>query len=137
MYTLIIAEDECTIAEGIRRMIEQRRPEISVVGMFENGSQVIDAIKKSEVDLIIADINMPIATGIEIAKYVYENNLQTQIILITGFQQFQYVQDAINYHVYKFLSKPFLADELIEAIEDAERKIDNRRSNLELKNKQI
>lgn len=106
MLKLIIADDVDTICETMRMYVDNCKLNIEVTDLFYDGVDVIEYIKHNKTDIIITDIKMPGATGIDIAKYVYENNLDTKVIIISAYAEFQFAKQAIAYNVFDFLQKP-------------------------------
>ena len=118
MFHAIIVDDEQTIRDGIAKHIKRKFPNITIDGIFSNGKYAIDFLSSNSPDIIITDIKMSLKNGIDIAKYVFENIPSTKIILISGYQEFEYAKQAINYNVNYYLSKPVKVKELDNAIDE-------------------
>ena len=73
MYTFIFADDESIIRDKILRLIDWESFGFSCVGSFSNGRTAMDFLKANHVDLMISDIKMPLVSGLELAKYLYES----------------------------------------------------------------
>ena len=116
MFSIIIAEDEDFIRDGIKSLVKEALPDSEIIGDFADGEMVIETIKKQHVDLIITDIRMPKVSGIDIAKYVYEHKLNISILMITAYRNFEYAKDALNYNVKNLITKPIDFDEFIASI---------------------
>lgn len=116
MYSLIIADDEPLICDGISAAIESLCPNVKITNIFNNGEELLDYISKNHTDIIISDIRMGTISGIDIAKYVSEHLPETHMILITGYQVFEYAHSAINYHIDYMLTKPVSSKDLINAV---------------------
>ncbi len=116
MYNIIIADDEASIREGITKLIQLVFPKLNIQKVCTNGKEVIDTVKLGMTDILIMDINMPISTGIDVARYIYENKLDIHVIMITGYAKFEYAKAAINYNVDRFLTKPFESESLINVV---------------------
>lgn len=124
MYTLAIADDQEAIRCGLANTIRKACPEITVVGVFKNGLETLEYLSSHPVDIIIADINMPHVTGLDIACHIYTHRLETKVILITGYKDFEYAKNAINYQVTYLLTKPFATAQLIDYIRKIEAEIE-------------
>ena len=72
MFNLIIAEDEKMLLDRLTGIVDYKNYGFNLVAKFSNGQDVIDYMERYHVDLIISDIRMPKATGLDVAKYVYE-----------------------------------------------------------------
>ena len=124
-YRMVICDDEKIIRDGISRFIKNEFENIEIAAVFSDGLSCIDYLHKFAVDIIISDIRMKNINGLEIAEYVYTNNLNTSVILITGFRQFDSALKAISFKADAFITKPIDFDELRNAIIDVINKIDN------------
>lgn len=124
MYTLVIADDQETIRRGLMNTILKACPEITVSGVFKNGLETLEYLSSHSVDIIIADINMPHKTGLDVARHVYEHRLETKVVLITGYKEFEYAKSALDYQAACLLSKPFATAQLIDCIRGIEAEIE-------------
>ena len=113
MNSIVIADDEINLCLSLKKVIENHCEDTSVVGTFFNGRDLLDFIKSNHVDIVITDIKMPLATGLDVAKFISENKINTHIIITTGYKEFEYARQAINYHVDCLLAKPFAYKEII------------------------
>ncbi len=129
-YRLLIADDERIISNSLSSMIFNECPDIDVVGIFNNGAQVIDYLKQYPVDIIITDIRMPIKDGLQVAEYVKENGLATKVIIITGYREFEYARKALEYGVHSIITKPINIGELLNAIDEIKATISDKISRI-------
>ena len=104
MYNLIIADDEPNIILGIEKYVDWKSCGFKIVKTAASGEEVIDYIKSHSVDAVLTDINMPNKSGLDIAKYIYENSLDIKIVFLTGYGEFEYAKTAITYGVSSYLS---------------------------------
>ena len=96
MYKLLIVEDEIWEREGLVDFIDWRQLNIQIVGTASNGIQGLKMAKLHQPDIIITDIRMPILDGLELSKRVKFFLPQCKIIIITGYDDFEYARDAIH-----------------------------------------
>ena len=122
---MVICDDEKIIRDGISGFIKSEFENIEIAAVFSDGLSCIDYLHKFAVDIIISDIRMKNSDGLEIAEYVYTNELSTSVILITGFRQFDYALKAISFKADAFITKPIDFGELKNAIRDVINKIDS------------
>lgn len=115
-YTVIVADDEQIISNGISRMIERECENASVIATCYNGAEVIGMLKNHPVDLVITDICMPETDGLQVAEYIHKNKLSTKVVIITAHRNFEYAQQALEYSVCRIISKPLDSDQLLELI---------------------
>lgn len=123
-YSVIVADDEDLISNGISEIIKQKYSQLHVVAIFNNGQDLMKYINSHHVDIIISDIKMPRVTGLELAQYLYENQIFTQLILISGYREFKYALKAISYNVKSFITKPIDPNKLFAALDNAINQID-------------
>lgn len=121
MLDIVVAEDDRIIRNGIVEFINEHLDEGRVVAFFTDGSEVIRYLRTHQVDIIITDVQMYETSGLEVAKYVYENNIKTAVIIISAYRDFTYAHQAISYHVCSYLLKPIMPKELREAISRAQK----------------
>jgi two-component system response regulator YesN len=124
MYRVIVIDDEATIRKGLIGYINWQDLNCEIIGDFENGLQAIDFLKTSSVDIILSDIKMPGADGIEVAEYVYNNHPESKIILYTGYSHFEYAKSAIKYNVSDFIIKPSTMENIVNTFKNTIDKID-------------
>lgn len=127
MYKLLLVDDEILVREAIAENIHWRELGYELVSTCENGKEAIAYIKNNKVDVIITDVCMPFIDGIELSKYVNVNNLKIDVIIFSGYNEFEYAQKAIRYGVSEYLSKPITASELSEVLLNLKLKIDKKK----------
>jgi len=118
MFSVIIIDDEQTIREGIAKYIKKSFPELTVSGVFSDGTEAIDFLKSNDVDIVITDIKMSLKSGIDVAKYIFENTPTIKTVFLSGYQEFENAKQAIAYNVKYYLSKPVKLSELKDAVSD-------------------
>ena len=126
MYTVVFADDEVELRQAILARIDWAGLGFSVVADAENGVEALEAVEQYEPDLLITDIRMPLMTGLELARRVREVCPATQIVFLSGYDDFGYAQEAINYNVIRYLLKPISAAELSEELLHIREKMDAR-----------
>ena len=106
IFKLLVVDDEVTMRKGISNYMNWASIDCQVVGSASDGMEAIDFLKNHPVDIVITDIKMPAADGLEVARFVHENHPMTKVIILTGYAHFEYAQTAIKYHVTSFILKP-------------------------------
>ena len=106
MYNLLIVDDEPIIRRGIKSLAILS--EIGINKIFEagNAEKCLEIIDKEQIDIIMLDINMPNTDGLTLAKILKEKNKNFAIIMVTGYDYFEYMQTAIRLGVDDYLLKP-------------------------------
>ena len=126
MYTVVFADDETELRQAILASIDWESIGFRVVADAENGVEALEAVEQYEPDLLITDIRMPLMTGLELAKNVREVCPATQIVFLSGYDDFGYAREAIREGVISYLLKPISAAELTEELVRVRQKMDAR-----------
>ena len=126
MYTVVVADDEEEIRRGIVRRVNWERAGFKVVGEAENGVEALELVEKLEPDLLLTDIRMPFLTGIELARQIREIRPTVQIAFLSGYDDFSYAQQAIQYNIISYLLKPISSEELEEELVKIKDRIDEK-----------
>lgn len=127
MYKLLIVEDEPLIRTGLKRYFDWESFGISTIIEAENGKDGLNMSLIERPDLIITDIRMPRMTGLEMIKEIRNVELETNIIILTGYNDFDYAQKAIQYGgVHSFLLKPLQYQESYLAVSSCMKDIANK-----------
>jgi two-component system, response regulator YesN len=124
VYKLIFVDDEQDVREGLTHEIDWAQHGFEVVGTAENGKEAYELIERLNPDVIITDIMMPFLDGIGLSRLVREHYPQTKIILLTGFDEFEYAQQAVKLHIEEYVLKPFSTQELIDALVKVKARLD-------------
>lgn len=97
------------------------------MGCFSDGGEVIDFINKNPVDVIITDVRMHNVSGIDIAKYVSENSMGIEVVIVSAYKSFEYAKQAMEYGVKNYLVKPTSPDELENVLKKIKFLLDSRK----------
>lgn len=131
MYKVIIVDDESVVREGLRKTIAWNEHGFELVGDYENGREAWEAIERDKPDLIISDISMPFMDGLELARLVSASYPYMKVIILTGYDQFEYAQQAIRLKVRDFVLKPITAREVRELLDKVRGEMDEETRRLE------
>ncbi|GAA4095072.1 response regulator transcription factor [Mucilaginibacter panaciglaebae] len=116
MIKIILAEDHNIVRDGIRNLLEKEK-DMQIVGEALNGQEVIDLINKGvTADIILADINMPLLNGIEMAGKLSQASKNIKVIILSMLDHERYVMQAFQAGVSGYLLKNISADELTFAL---------------------
>lgn len=124
MYTALIVDDEEELRHAIIESVDWHSAGFEVVGDAGNGVDALELAEKLEPDLILTDIKMPMMTGLELARQVRELRPATQVVILSGYDDFQYAQTAIQYNIIGYLLKPISAKELSAELEKIKLRMD-------------
>jgi len=98
------------------------------VGIFRDGDEAIEFLSENDVDLVITDIKMARCSGIELAKYIYNNKPYINTIAVSAYSEFEYAKELMRYGVMYYLLKFVDLDEFLEAIDIVRSNITSRKS---------
>lgn len=127
MYKVLLVDDEALIREAISENIRWEEMGFSLIGVCENGKQAMEVIKKDQPDLLLTDINMPFVDGMELTKFVYENYPDMKVIIISGFDEFEYAKNAVKYQVLEYILKPITPMEFSETLLRVKKMFDEKK----------
>ncbi|MCR8657295.1 response regulator transcription factor [Paenibacillus endoradicis] len=116
MYKLLIVDDEPEVTEGLEVGIDWESNRISSVYTAINGNDAIELFDRVEPDIVVTDISMPFMNGLQLTEWLKQHYPITKVIIISGYDDFQYAKQAIHLQVEEYLLKPFSNDQLLTAI---------------------
>lgn len=109
----LIADDDAIILQGMRKFIDWEQYGFEIVATAADGKTLLQLSREKEIDVVITDIEMPKMNGLEMMKALRETNKEVKIIVISGFDKFEYAKQAIQYGVSYYLLKPINPVELV------------------------
>lgn len=127
MLKVFLAEDESVVREGLRDNIPWAQYGFEFAGEAADGEIALTAIRKIMPDLLITDIRMPFMDGLTLCHIVHQEFPNMKMIIISGFDDFEYARRAIQEGVDQYLSKPVTRRAMQNALMEVKKKIDNER----------
>ena len=118
MIKVLLVDDQQILAEGIKSVL-QTSSELSVVGIASDGLRAVDACMQLKPDVVLMDIRMPNMNGVVATKRIKEIDDNVKIIVLTTFDDSDYILSAINNGASGYLLKDIGATALIDAIKNA------------------
>jgi two-component system, response regulator YesN len=113
MFKVLLVDDELFVRRGLQKLIRWEQFKCTLVGEAKNGGEALEMIKRLEPDLVITDIMMPVLDGLDLIKNVKaEARADPEFIIISGYNDFRYAQQAIKYGVKDYILKPIDVREL-------------------------
>lgn len=112
MYTVLIVDDEPAILMGIHKTFDKIDLGFEVLWEAQSSKNAFDIICNQRPDVVVTDIRMPVINGIQLMKMTREQNIDTEFIVISGFEEFQYAKEALNVGAFGYLSKPIQREEV-------------------------
>lgn len=131
MYKLLIVDDEALVREAIQDQMDWERLGFECVGTCENGLEALTLIDRHTPDVVLTDIGMPFMNGIELTRELSIRYPQVRVIIFTGYDEFDFAQQALKLQVVDFILKPITAAELETVISKVRHKLDGERGQIQ------
>lgn len=106
MFKIIIVEDEEAARAHISAVIRRKFPEFSIIAEVENGKECLEIIRENRPDIIITDIRMPVMDGLSLVENMSEDYPDIKILILSGYEDFEYARQAFTHGVSDYLLKP-------------------------------
>ncbi len=116
MFKVLIVDDEQIICMGLRQTVPWQKIGAKVIGEAYDGEEALGMIERMDIDLVISDVKMPIMDGLELAEHIEARHPHIRMIIISGYDEFNYAKRALQFKVSDYLLKPVDIDELLETV---------------------
>jgi len=126
MYKVVIADDEQMIREGLRLLIDWKSLNLVLAGEAEDGLSALELIERHRPHILVTDVKMPGMSGLEVIRKVNESGMDIKSIIISGYDDFLYVKEALRYGVADYILKPVREDDLASILKEVVSNIENR-----------
>ena len=126
LLRVFLVDDETLIRTGMKKLLDWESLGFTVVGEAENGRDALPQILSLSPHLVLTDLKMPFVGGLELARQVREVLPLTEVIVLTGYDEFDYARQAIRVGVFDFLLKPISPQELTASLLRLRRKREGR-----------
>lgn len=126
MYSLLIVDDEPFTREFMISNISSIDPNWTVAGEAQDGIEALKFLEKQKVNLVITDIKMPGMSGLELCEKIKSKNKQQEIVILSGYDEFSFAQEAMKYQVHGYLLKPIKITALKDMLSEIAKQIDIR-----------
>lgn len=117
--TVLIVDDEQAVKEGMSILIDWEKQGISQVLYAANGREALEILESQKPDILFCDMQMPIMDGRELLEEVEKKKLNTKVIAVSGYNDFEYVKATLQVNGIDYILKPIDEYELLEALEKA------------------
>jgi len=114
---VILIDDEYLVRERLKHIIDWEKEGYTLCGEAEDGLSGLKLIEDHDPDLAVIDINMPVLSGLELARKVNEKHKKVRMVILSGYNDFEYARSALNSGVCCYLLKPVNRDELLEIVQ--------------------
>ncbi len=116
LYGIMLADDEEEVRKAIIRKMDWEKLGFKVVGDAENGEDALEKLEQLEPDVVMTDIRMPYMDGLTLAARIREQHPSIKILIFSGYDDFEYAQQAIKLGVTEYILKPVNCQELAEIL---------------------
>ncbi len=127
MLKVFLVEDESIVREGLRDNIPWQQYGYEFVGEASDGEMALPLIQKTKPDVLLTDIKMPFMDGLSLSKLVHQEFPEMKIIIISGYDDFEYARGAILVGAEQYLLKPITRAALQKALAELKTKIETER----------
>ncbi|WP_027092417.1 response regulator [Cohnella thermotolerans] len=131
MYRVLIVDDEPEIRQGLQLKIDAEALGVELAGEAANGIEALNRLEEEEIDIVFTDMNMPVMDGVSFLEACRERYPDVRLIVVTGYEDFQYARAALRYQACDYLLKPVARDELSAVLRKVIAELDGEREELE------
>ncbi|MCI3925121.1 response regulator transcription factor [Paenibacillus sp. TRM 82003] len=118
MFKVVLVDDEVYARQGLRQFTDWAKYGFTIVAEASNGEEALDVIEATNPDLVVTDIRMPVLDGLELIQAVKERKLaEPSFIIVSGYNDFKYAQQAVRFGVKDFILKPIDEQELEKTLQ--------------------
>ena len=115
MINVVLVDDQHLIRQGLKTLLELE-PDLEIVGEAENGREAVEMVEKLQPDVVLMDIRMPVMDGVAATREIKSRFAQTKILVLTTFDDDEYIKAALQYGAMGYLLKDTPSEELAVAI---------------------
>jgi len=137
MKKVFLVEDEFVIREGIKKNIDWEGHGYEFCGEASDGELAFPMIKKLKPDIVITDIRMPFMNGLELSRLIKKEMPWIEIIILSGFEEFEYAKEGIIIGVAQYLTKPISGEDLLKEVDALATKIEENKREREIREKYL
>ncbi|SDO05388.1 response regulator transcription factor [Alkalicoccus daliensis] len=127
MYSVLLVDDEKLILESLEKTFPWEELDCSIVGTASNGQEALRKYQALLPNIVITDIKMPDMTGIEFLETIFSQREVDEVIVLSGYDDFEYVRSALQFRAFHYLLKPLDRAELKEVLLDAKKQINKKK----------
>lgn len=135
MLKIFLVEDEFVVREGIKNNINWKSHDYDFCGEASDGELAFPMIQKLKPDIVITDIRMPFMDGLTLSKLIKKELPWIEIIVLSGYEEFEYAKEGIKIGIAQYLLKPISSEDLLREVDALAVKIDEKHKEREIKEK--
>lgn len=127
ILTVFIVDDEKLIRDGMKKLLRWEEHGFQIIGEAANGRDALQSVLENPPDIVLTDLRMPSMDGLGLAAALSEKAPSVEVVIITGYDEFEYAKEAVRTGVFDYLLKPVSQSELLETMTRLRQKILSRR----------
>lgn len=127
MLSVFLVDDEKLIRDGMKKLLKWEENGFQVIGEAANGRDALQAVLTLMPDIVLTDLRMPAMDGLSLAAALAEQAPSVEVVIITGYDEFEYAKSAVRSGVFDYLLKPVSQQELLDTMLRLRSKITSRR----------
>lgn len=119
MYKAVIVDDEPMVCQWLTTKIDWQHWNCEIVGVGRNGLEGKELVERHKPDILLSDVKMPGINGLELSRYILEQYPKTMVIMLSGYNEFEFVRTAMRNKVFDYLLKPLDVEDLQKTMDKA------------------
>lgn len=128
LYRLLIVDDEPIILSGMCQVVNWQDLGFTVAATAKDGQEALEIIEREKIDVVFSDVRMPRMTGLELSKHIMEHHPEIKVVILSGYNEFEYAQKAIRHGVFAYILKPSVNEEISETFTALKQEMDAERA---------
>ncbi len=129
MLTILIVDDEELVLKTLRNTIPWEENGFEIIGEASNVTEALKVYDATKPDIVITDVRMGESNGLSLVKELRERGEKVEIIILSGYNEFEYVQQALANKVVAYILKPFTNEEILNVLNDVKKNIETHKEN--------
>ncbi len=126
MYSVVVIDDEYFLRQSLIKCVDWKKYGFVIVGDAEDGEEGYTIIQKEQPHIALIDITMPIMNGLELVQRLRNENNDIEIIIISGYSEFEYAKKCVTLNVNNYLVKPINDTQIIDELLKIKAKLDKK-----------
>ncbi len=127
-WKTIIVDDDVLVRKGLKTIINWSDYNLQICAFLSNGQEAYDYIMQNEIDAVITDIKMPRMSGVELVKKVRETGKPIEFLILSGYDDYEFLKEAVRYKVISYMLKPINIEELKSNIQLLSTTLENQQA---------
>ncbi|NBD24589.1 response regulator transcription factor [Paenibacillus glycinis] len=105
-FSILLVDDEPMVKLSLRKIITGAHPDFVIAGDAMDGQEALELAERARPHVIVTDISMPVMGGLELIRAVHERGWRPEIVILSGYGEFEYAREALKYGVADYILKP-------------------------------